>query len=125
MATLLLQVKVTLRKCEFVTQYLLPLFRALVARQLIDEFDLSQIETAKKLRTTQPAISQYLSGRRGLGRMEEFGFLVSDIRNVADETAKSIATGDLRDEELTRRFCRFCRSFQHDELVGTCLCHSD
>ena len=114
-----------LRQCEFVAQYLLPLFRALVARQLVDEFDFSQIETAKKLHTTQSAISQYLSGRRGVGRIEEFGFLLSDIRNVADEAAKSIATENIREEELTRCFCRLCRSFHCDGLIGTCLCHSN
>jgi len=48
-------------RCETISKYMLPLFRSLIAKELINNYKLTQLETAKKLGTTQAAISQYIN----------------------------------------------------------------
>ena len=44
--------------CEVVVKYVLPVFRAMVAKELIVKYKLSQNEVAQKLGITQAAVSQ-------------------------------------------------------------------
>ena len=45
--------------CEYVIKYLLPRLRAKIADVLIEEFGWKQVEVAKLLKVTQPAVSKY------------------------------------------------------------------
>ncbi len=51
--------------CEYMINEMLPGFRALVAKKLMEDHGLSQTEVAELLDTTQPAISQYRRQLRG------------------------------------------------------------
>ena len=46
--------------CETVVRYVLPAFRSLVAKKLLEEYNFTQLEAARALGTTQAAISQYV-----------------------------------------------------------------
>ena len=75
-------------QCEIVGKYVLPIFRSMLARELVHKFNLSQTEAAKKLGMTQAAVSQYLSSKRaykGIEHVEEF---LPKIQVMASETAR-------------------------------------
>jgi len=56
--------------CEIVVRYILPLFRSVVAKTLIEKHKFTQGEAAEKLGTTQAAISQYIYLKRGFKGMK-------------------------------------------------------
>ena len=51
-------------RCEAIGKYVVPLFRSLVAKELINTYNLTQVEAAHRLGTTQAAISQYIHSKR-------------------------------------------------------------
>jgi predicted transcriptional regulator len=51
--------------CETVFTEILPVLRAIIAKELLEKYEMTQKEVAKILGVTQPAISQYKDGIRG------------------------------------------------------------
>jgi len=51
--------------CEIVVSDFLPAMRALVTKELVNEYKMTQTDVAKKMGMTQPAISYYLHEQRG------------------------------------------------------------
>ena len=95
-------------RCEVVARYLLPIFRSMVAKDLIEKYNFTQIAAAKKLGTTQAAISQYIHSKRGYKGAEQFVDVLPEIQSLASETAKAIASGKMETEEVMRKFCELC-----------------
>jgi len=104
--------------CEVVVKDVLPAIRAILVKELTERHRLSQVEVARKLGITQPAVSQYLRMLRGtsLGG----GFLKKVEKNVR-ELAEDIAHGKLEHKQIIERYCSICRSMKQRELV--CLLH--
>ncbi|MCD6590942.1 MAG: hypothetical protein J7K72_03130 [Candidatus Aenigmarchaeota archaeon] len=101
--------------CEYMTNNLLPGFRALVAKKLMDEYNLTQTQVAKLLNTTQPAVSQYRRELRG----KRFPLLLqnSTILKMIDETVKKIMNGDVLPEHTGLEFCRVCKFIRENNLI--------
>jgi len=95
-------------KCEDAVKIYLPLFRSLIAEELIQKYKLTQVQTAEKLGTTQAAISQYLSSKRAKRRGKELGERLGILEECATETAKQIMDGQLSPENITVDFCKIC-----------------
>jgi len=98
--------------CENVSRYLIPLFRSLVAADLVGKYDFTQVEAAEKLGTTQAAISQYIHSKRGYKVAEQFSESLSKIQAFASETAKLLAKEKMEPDEDMSRFCEICRLLQ-------------
>jgi predicted transcriptional regulator len=98
-------------RCETIGKYILPIFRSLVARELINAYKLTQVETAKKLGTTQAAVSQYINSKRALKGMKQIGELLPQIRDIAKKTAKRLANSGLTLDDVSVDFCDLCSSF--------------
>ena len=96
-------------QCEIIAKHILPIFRSMLAKELVQTHHLSQTETAKKLGTTQAAISQYLNSKRaykGTNQIEEF---LPQIQTLATETAKKIADNKTTNpENITPHICNLC-----------------
>ena len=73
-------------------RYVLPAFRALVAKELVEKHHFSQVATAEKLGTTQAAISQYLYSKRGDKRIKQLE-AIPLVQSTASEVARGIADG--------------------------------
>lgn len=97
-------------RCEAVGKYVVPLFRSLVAKELINTYNLTQVEAAHRLGTTQAAISQYINSKRASKSMEQFGDVVPKIQAMAIETAKRLANKEITSDEVTVDFCKLCAS---------------
>ncbi|MEM3515982.1 MAG: helix-turn-helix domain-containing protein, partial [Saccharolobus sp.] len=98
--------------CESIGKRLLPIFRCHIAKELTEKYGLTQIEVAKKLGTTQAAISQYLSLKRGARDLEEFKEFLPIIQSVASEIANEISSGRINSDEIALRLCKLCLFIQ-------------
>jgi len=97
-------------RCEAIGKYVVPLFRSMLAKELINTYKLTQVEAAQRLGTTQAAISQYVNSKRAHRGMEQFVDIVPKIQAMASETAKRLANKEISSEEVTIDFCKLCSS---------------
>lgn len=102
-------------RCETIGKFVLPVFRSLVAKELICTFNLTQVETAKKLKTTQAAVSQYINSKRAIKGAEQFSDILPKIQIEAKETAKRLAKNNTTWDEVTLDFCKLCLTFYKTE----------
>lgn len=88
------------------SQYVLPGIRALIARDLIEVHNLTQREAAKRLGTTQPAISQYKKKIRGTRAK----ILENDkkINKKISSISKFMANGEMSPEDFMKELCKIC-----------------
>lgn len=108
--------------CEIVVRYVLPTFRSLVAKELIEKYSMSQQAAAKKLGTTQAAVSYYLYAKRGDKRMKQLESIPS-VRLAASEVAKGIASENFSITDAMTVFCELCVSLRRKDAI--CDLHRD
>lgn len=94
--------------CEVASQRLLPIIKACIAKELIEKYGLTQVEAARRLGTTQAAISQYLHCRRGLKDLNEFKMALNLIQPAISELANEIYSGKVDSNKLPSRLCEIC-----------------
>ncbi|MDH5450302.1 MAG: hypothetical protein OEX77_05285 [Candidatus Bathyarchaeota archaeon] len=108
--------------CELVVRYVLPAFRSLVAKELVNRYHFSQRVAAEKLGTTQASISHYLYSKRGNKRMKQLESLAS-IRSIVSEVVDGIANANLAPMDSMLRFCQLCAALRNQGVV--CDLHRD
>jgi len=94
--------------CENVARHLLPIYRCLVAKALITKHGLTQKDAAKKLGTTQAAISHYINCKRGVKGIPNYADIESTIEEAASKVANRMATEDVSPEGFNKAFCDLC-----------------
>jgi uncharacterized protein len=101
--------------CEEIVWEVLPSIRAAIAEELIKR-GLSQKEVSKSLGITPPAVSQYVSKKRGYSM--EFGEdIKTAIGKLADDLIQKKAVN------LTERICQICKDIRGDDSYcgpGSC-----
>lgn len=103
-------------QCEIIGKYVLPVFRSMLAKQLVQKYNLSQTETAKKLGTTQAAVSQYLSSKRAFKGIEQVEQFLPRIQVMAQETAEKLMKSEISSKDITINFCQLCSTLCRDGL---------
>jgi len=98
-------------QCEIIGKYVLPIFRSMLAKELVQKHKLTQTEAAKKLGTTQAAISQYLSSKRAFKGMEHVEVFLPKIQAMAEDTAQKLMNKEISSEDITVDFCKLCSTF--------------
>ncbi len=98
-------------RCEAMGKFGLPVFRSLVAKELITTYKLTQVEAAQRLGTTQAAISQYINSKRALKGVEQLGDIMPKLEAIARETAKNVAEQKINPGEISLDFCKVCACF--------------
>ncbi len=93
--------------CEEIVWDVLPSIRAAIAEELIKR-GISQKEVSKMLGITPPAVSQYVSKKRGYNI--EFR---EDIREAIGKLADDLI--EKKVDNLVKRICEICRMLQDDE----------
>jgi len=108
--------------CEAVTNYLLPLVRRLLARELVNSHGISQVQAAKILGVTQPAVSNYLSHEFGVRRnpLEEGE---EEVRVMAETLAKDIVDNRITQMDMMRAICGLCVRMRSGGLI--CAVHGE
>lgn len=101
-------------KCETIGKYLSPLFRALVARELVLTHQLTQTQASEILGMTQAAVSQYIHSKRAIKRTEKFADLLPKIQEMARQTAQRLVNKQTTWREVTLNFCNLCSIMLED-----------
>ncbi|MEM2906327.1 MAG: transcriptional regulator [Candidatus Bathyarchaeia archaeon] len=109
--------------CEVVVRYVLPTVRALIAKELIERYGLNQAEAAGKLGTTQAAVSQYLSAKRGSSStpIER----LPPVRGAVDQIARGLVEENLPEEQLMKEVCDLCELLRAESKSVMCELHSE
>lgn len=107
--------------CEIIVSSVLPALRALIAKELIQTYNLNQSEVAKKLGITQPAISHYKRELRG----QRVKLLQSnkEIMDVIKKLSADIASGDVKATQIVKRFCDICKMVRKEKII--CKMHEN
>ncbi len=108
--------------CESIVMVVLPAFRSLVARELIEKFNLSQVEAARRLGITQAAISQYLNKKRGSQLMSELES-VPVIRTAVLKLAENIGAAKSSPVEDMMVICNVCEVLRTQSVA--CSLHHE
>jgi predicted transcriptional regulator len=103
--------------CESVARHVLPLYRAYVAKELVEKYGYTQVNAAKKLGTTQPAISQYLSSKRGRKKIANYDEIVPLVQKASAKVAKRMATAAMSRDEFNGSFCDLCKELQRTKKI--------
>lgn len=94
----------------------LPAFRSLVARQLIENYNFSQVAAAKKLGTTQASISHYLYSKRGEKMVKQLE-ASSAVQAIVNEIAEGIAANKTSPFDAMLQFCKLCEALRSGDLI--------
>jgi len=95
--------------CEIAVKYIFPIFKSIVAKELIEKYNFTQTGAAEKLGTTQAAISQYVHLKRGYKRdIEQLEEILPMIQAVANETANQMVTENVKASEVILKVCKLC-----------------
>ncbi|MFH1445355.1 MAG: hypothetical protein ABIF08_02645 [Nanoarchaeota archaeon] len=97
--------------CEIIVKEFLPNFRAMVAKRLMDDFGFTQKKSADMMGITQPAISQYMKGVRGLTDNYDNNPRIAALIHAI---AEKVASGNHNQYDVTLEFCDFCRALRQD-----------
>jgi predicted transcriptional regulator len=103
-------------RCETAGKYILPAFRSLVAKELVNSYHLTQVEAAKKLGTTQAAVSQYVSAKRAFSSLKQCRDVQPKIEVLASIAARHLAEGEASWSDVSLDFCRRCARCFVDEV---------
>ena len=103
--------------CEYIASQFLPLYRAFVAKELVEKYNHTQSQAAKKLGTTQPAISQYLSSKRGSKGISNYDEVAPLIKEAAAKVAKNMSTTEKSQEKFNESFCALCKTLQQTKKI--------
>jgi len=93
--------------CEVFTKTFLPAIRAIIAEKLIEKYNLTQIEAAKKMGLTQAAISHYLRSKRGA---KAYNILKGnkEIEGYIDKLVDIIYSNGSSSLEIYQYMCKIC-----------------
>jgi predicted transcriptional regulator len=83
----------------------------MLAKELVQKYHLTQTEAAKKLGTTQAAVSQYLSSKRAYKGIEHVEQFLPKIQAMAAETAQKLVSKEIAAKDVTFDFCNLCATF--------------
>ncbi len=95
--------------CEYIVWNGLPIIRKGIAVSMIDDYGLSQSETAEKLGISPAAVSQYLSGKRG-----NINITNKELCKEFNKSAERIIQQG--DKIIISETCRLCKIFISKKL---------
>jgi len=101
--------------CEEIFKDILPTIRAVLVKDLVERHDLNQVEVAKRLGITQPAISQYLRSLRGKGQMEALlkrNDFMKSLRDLSDVIARE----GVRGIRMAEMYCNLCSMLRKEKI---------
>jgi predicted transcriptional regulator len=108
------EVSVMSLPCEVAVKCVLPVVRAMIAKELTIEHGLKQKEAACKLGVSQPAISLYGKKLRGISiDLENDATVKTQVRQIA----RMLAEGEPSRRNLIPKYCGICRAIRAKGLL--------
>jgi hypothetical protein len=108
--------------CVTVVRYVLPAMRVLIMNELLEKYDLSKMEVAKRMCVTPAAITQYSKGVRGSSYIKELSGSEEIMKKIS-EISKDAADDEANFESIMDNMCEICRLIRSDKLI--CALHAN
>ena len=103
--------------CEIVVWYVIPTIRSELAKELLN-LGMKQKQISEVLDITQPAVSQYISDKRGHGIKFD-----PKVQNMIKEFARDLVDGKATQIDIIPKMCEICKKIKAEEVV--CQIHKD
>lgn len=97
--------------CEIVVWYVIPSIRSQLAKELLS-LGMKQKDVSNLMDITQPAVSQYITNKRGHGVILDI-----DIKELVEILAKDLFEGKAKKEDITKRICLICMKINTPDVV--------
>lgn len=103
--------------CEIVVWYVIPSIRSELAKELLN-LGMKQKQISEVLDITQPAVSQYISDKRGHGIKFK-----PEVQSLIQDFARDLVDGKASQIDIIPKMCEVCRKVKAEEIV--CQIHKD
>lgn len=103
--------------CEIVVWYVIPTIRSELAKELLN-LGMKQKQISEILDITQPAVSQYISDKRGHGIKFE-----PEVQNMIKDFAQDLVEGKASQMDIIPKMCEICKKVKAEEVV--CQMHKE
>lgn len=103
--------------CEIVVWYVIPTIRSELAKELLN-LGMKQKQISEILDITQPAVSQYISDKRGHGIKFE-----PEVQNMIKDFARDLVEGKASQLDIIPKMCEICKKVKAEEVV--CQMHKE
>ena len=97
--------------CEIVVWYVIPAIRSELAKELLN-LGMKQKEVSELMDITQPAVSQYITDKRGSGVK-----LPDDVRQMVKDFAVELYEGKAEKADLVSRVCVICKHVKTEDVI--------
>ena len=98
--------------CEIVVWYVIPAIRSELAKELLN-LGMRQKDVSELMDITQPAVSQYITDKRGSGIK-----LSDDVVAMIHEFAHELSEGVATKEDLISRTCVICKKVKTVDVLS-------
>ena len=103
--------------CEMVVWYIIPAVRSEIAKELL-KLGMKQKDISEILDITQPAVSQYISDKRGHGvKFNE------EIQLLIREFAEDLYEKHANEKDIIPRTCQICKMVKTEDIM--CQLHKE
>ncbi len=103
--------------CEIVVWYVIPAIRSELAKNLLD-LGMKQKDISELMDITQPAVSQYLTDKRG----SEIQFN-EDVKTLIKDFANDLYEGNADKSDIISRTCYICKKIKTKDIL--CQLHQE
>ena len=97
--------------CEIVVWYVIPAIRSELAKELLN-LGMKQKDVSELMDITQPAVSQYITDKRGSGVK-----LQDDVRKMVRDFARELSEGKATKADLIPRTCSICKNVKTSDVL--------
>ena len=98
--------------CEIVVWYVIPAIRSELAKELLN-LGMKQKDVSELMDITQPAVSQYITDKRGSGiKLDE------NVRKMIHEFARQLSEGEATKADLISRTCTICKHVKTTDVLA-------
>ncbi len=103
--------------CEMVVWYVIPAIRSELAKDLL-KLGMKQKDISELMDITQPAVSQYLTDKRGSGI--QFN---DDVKELISDFADDLYSGNAGKSDIISRTCAICKKIKTEDIL--CQLHQE
>lgn len=103
--------------CEMVVWYVIPAIRSELAKELLN-LGMKQKTISELMDITQPAVSQYLTDKRGSGI--QFN---EDVKNLIRDFARDLYDENANKSDIISRTCYICKRIKTEDVL--CQLHKE
>lgn len=97
--------------CEIVVWYVIPAIRSELAKELLN-LGMKQKDVSELMDITQPAVSQYITDKRGSGvKLDDY------VKGMVKDFALELSTGESTKADLISRTCIICKQVKTSDVL--------